>query len=113
MENLHESIGFRISELRRARGITQERLSEELDISIKHMSSVERGVSSLSLEKLIATGKYLDCTMDYLILGDEKTDGTDILPASILEILSSNDEYEKNILLEYLNLYSKIRNARH
>lgn len=109
MENLNTSIGNRISQLRKRQGLTQEKLAEELDISHKHISEVERGISSLSLEKLIDAGKRLDCTMDYLILGDEKKDGTGSLPASILSILSSNDEREKELLLEYINLYTKIR----
>ncbi len=109
MENLNTSIGNRISQLRKRQGLTQEKLAEELDISLKHVSEVERGISSLSLEKLIDAGKRLDCTMDYLILGDEKKDGTGSLPASILSILSSNDEREKELLLEYINLYTKIR----
>lgn len=109
MENLNTSIGNRISQLRKRQGLTQEKLAEELDISHKHVSEVERGTSSLSLEKLIDAGKRLDCTMDYLILGNEKKDGTDLLPASILSILSSNDEREKELLLEYINLYTKIR----
>ena len=108
MENLNKSIGNRISQLRRKRGLTQEQFAEEIDISIKHISAVERGTSSLSLEKLIEAGKHLDCTMDYLILGNEKKDGTDLLPASIQSILSSDDEKEKDLLLEYINLYSKI-----
>lgn len=108
MENLNKSIGNRISQLRRNRGLTQEQFAEEIDISIKHISAVERGTSSLSLEKLIEAGKHLDCTMDYLILGNEKKDGTDLLPASIQSILSSDDEKEKDLLLEYINLYSKI-----
>lgn len=109
MKDLNISIGDRISQLRRAHGITQEKLAEDIDISTKHMSAVERGASALSLEKLIDTGKYFDCTLDYLILGDEKADGTDSLPASILSILSSDDKKEKELLLEYINLYTKIR----
>ena len=108
MENLNKSIGNRISQLRRKQGLTQEKFAEELDISIKHISAVERGYSSLSLEKLIDTAKLLDCSLDYLILGDEKKDGTGLLPTSILSILSSDDEKEKELLLEYINLYTKI-----
>ena len=109
MENLNESIGKRISRLRKKQGLTQEKFAEEIDISIKHISAVERGTSSLSLEKLIDAAQHLDCTMDYLILGNEKKDGTDLLPSSILAILSSDDEKEKELLLEYLNLYNRIR----
>ena len=109
MENLNKSIGSRISQLRKNRGITQEKLAEEIDITTKHMSSVERGASSLSLEKLITAVKCLDCTLDYLILGDEQKNDTGSLPASILSILSSDDEKEKELLIEYINLYAKIR----
>ena len=109
MENLNDSIGKRISQLRKKQGLTQEQFAEEIDISIKHISAVERGASSLSLEKLIDAANHLDCTMDYLILGKTKKDGTDLLPASILSILSSDDEKEKELLLEYITLYTKIR----
>lgn len=108
MENLNKLIGSRISQLRRKQGLTQEKFAEELDISIKHISAVERGYSSLSLEKLIDTVKLLDCSLDYLILGDEKKDGIGLLPTSILSILSSDDEKEKELLLEYINFYTKI-----
>lgn len=46
-------MGARIAALRKENAITQEKLAEILDISVKHCSEVERGVSSLSLEKLI------------------------------------------------------------
>ncbi|MGN0425251.1 MAG: helix-turn-helix domain-containing protein [Acetatifactor sp.] len=107
MEGLNQEIGKRISQTRRLRGITQEKLAEELDITIKHMSSVERGVSSLSLEKLIELCSYFDCTLDYLILGTESN--INVLPPSILSILKSNNEQEINLLLEYLYLYEKLR----
>ena len=109
MKKNYNTIGSRISQLRGIRGITQEKLAEAIDVTPKHISGVECGTSSLSLEKLIETGKCLDCSLDYLILGDAKKDGTGLLPASILSILSSNDEKEKELLLEYINLFSKIR----
>lgn len=109
MDTLNKSIGNRISQLRRKQGLTQEKFAEEIDISIKHISAVERGFSSLSLEKLIDAGKILDCSLDYLILGEKKIDSTALLPPSILSILSSDDETEKELLLEYINLYNKIR----
>ena len=53
MNVLYQEIGGRIQELRRLHHLTQEDLAEKLDVSVKHISSVERGTSSLSLEKLI------------------------------------------------------------
>ena len=109
MENLNKSIGNRISQLRRNKKLTQEKFAEEMDISTKHVSEVECGASSLSLMKLIDASRHLDCSLDYLILGDEKKDGTGLLPASILSILTGDDEKEKELLLEYINLYGKLR----
>ena len=48
---LNVQIGKNIAALRKSQKMTQEELAEELNISIKHCSSVERGKSCLSLEK--------------------------------------------------------------
>lgn len=109
MDNLYQNIGQRISQLRKLRGITQERLAEELDVTIKHVSAVERGVSSLSLEKMIEISKILDCTLDYLILGEDYSNLSNKLPTSILNILNSKDNDEISLLLDYMNLYIKLR----
>lgn len=109
MHNINQDIGKRISTLRKSHGITQELLAENLDITIKHISSVERGISSLSLEKMIEVSRILDCTLDYLILGKKYENTTDKLPASILNILESGDESETSLLLDYMNLYTKLR----
>lgn len=106
MDGLYEDIGKRICSERKKQGLTQEQLAEKLDITIKHVSSVERGKSSLSIEKFIELTNILDCSLDYLIRGISYNN----LPASISTILSSNDETEKNYLYEYLKLYSKLRN---
>lgn len=109
MNNINESIGKRISTLRRQHGITQESLAEKLNITIKHISSVERGISSLSLDKMIEVSKLLDCTLDYLVLGKDYENVIDKLPASVLNVLNSKDENEISLLLDYMNLYGRLR----
>lgn len=109
MENLYQSIGKRICLLRRSQGLTQEKLAEALDITIKHISSVERGVSSLSLEKIIEVSMILNCTLDYLLLGEDHNKVMDRLPMSIIKILNSDNEEEILLLLDYLVMYDKLR----
>ena len=109
MDNLYQNIGQRISQLRKSRGITQEKLAEELDITIKHVSSVERGVSSLSLEKMIEICRFFDCTLDFLVLGEDCSNLLNKLPTSILDILNSKDNEEVSLLLDYMNLYIRLR----
>ncbi|MBR1851599.1 MAG: helix-turn-helix transcriptional regulator [Lachnospiraceae bacterium] len=109
MYNINQDIGKRISTLRKSHGITQASLAENLDITIKHISSVERGISSLSLDKMIEASKLLDCTLDYLVLGKDYENVIDKLPASVLNVLNSKDENEISLLLDYMNLYGRLR----
>lgn len=114
---LNTLIGARIAKLRKEHNMTQEQLAEKLDISIKHCSSVERGLSSLSLEKLIDVSKLFDVSLDFLVKGNSKSDFSleqiwSTLPQSITFLLTSNDETEINLFLEYLHLYAKLRNLR-
>ena len=109
MKDLQKDIGMRIALLRKNRSITQEALADNLGITIKHISSVERGLASLSLEKLVRTADILDCSMDYLILGS--TDPVNLIPHSIVEIYASDNDAEKELLTRYLLLYSQLRNS--
>ncbi|MBR3103807.1 MAG: helix-turn-helix transcriptional regulator [Lachnospiraceae bacterium] len=108
METMYTDIGYRIKELRHIHNMTQDQLAERMDISIKHMSAVERGVSSLSLEKLVQICKVLDCSLDYLILGKSLITAETYLPNTIIEILSSSDEEEKRMFLKYIEMYTQI-----
>ena len=48
------AIGQRIKQVRRDRGMTQERLAEALSVSVGYISQIERGVTKISLETLAA-----------------------------------------------------------
>lgn len=108
MKNLNEEIGKRISQLRKEKHMTQEQLAEKLDISIKHCSCVERGMASLSLERLIDLCDILDTTLDYLVRGNI-ADKKSKIPPSLIKTFSCSDEKELILLKEYWNLYLKIK----
>jgi len=57
MEDRKKLFGARIKELRKIRGLTQEELSEKMDISTNYLSSTERGKENPTFEKLM---KYSD-----------------------------------------------------
>lgn len=112
MDSLSIEIGKRISSLRKQNKITQEVLASMLDISEKHMSSVERGKSSLSLEKLVRAAEILDTDLNYLVLGKTYHNYAIPLPDSILSILEKDNEEELALLSEYLQLYKKLREGK-
>lgn len=62
-------LGKRIASRRKNLNISQETLADVLNISNNHISSIERGRSSLSLELFCGICTYLKVTPDYLLLG--------------------------------------------
>lgn len=111
MKQLNYDIGRRIALLRERDHMTQEQLSEILGISLKHCSSVERGLSSFSLEKLIHICEIFNITMDYLILGREKSDINNV-PTLCIDLFTHADAQEYQLLVEYLTLYDKVRKKK-
>ena len=102
-------MGERIAALRKAKHMTQENLAEYLDISIKHCSEVERGLTTLSMERLILLAKLYNCTLDHLILGSNSDDISFTFPATMIEIMRSDNEREKALLQRYLQMYEELR----
>ena len=65
--------GNRIRNLRKSRGITQERLAEELNISYESLRKIENGTRSASYGVLLDISKYFCVSTDYLLSGNEYT----------------------------------------
>jgi transcriptional regulator with XRE-family HTH domain len=56
---IKKRLGQRIAELRKAKGLTQEKLAEKADYSVEFISFVERGVHSPSIEGCARIAKAL------------------------------------------------------
>lgn len=63
-ESVEQLIGKRIQKLRKARGYTQMTFAEKVGISTNYLSDIERGNSSVRLEKLVVIINALDCSAD-------------------------------------------------
>lgn len=66
-ETFRQKIGKRIREERLRLNLTQEKLAEDVDLSMAYIGQVERGERSLTLENLIVVAKRLGVTVDYLL----------------------------------------------
>lgn len=71
-----ESIGGRLSRLRRERGITQVELAEILGVAQPMVSGYERGSLRLHGELIVELTKILDVTADQLLGLKETKNGT-------------------------------------
>ena len=99
MLELYKRIGKKIATLRKENSMTQEQLAEKLSITVKHCSSVERGLSSLSLEKLIYVADLFDVSLDYLVR-DFSDEEQEYIPQICLELFKDADNKERLLLKE-------------
>ena len=75
----YTALGKEIRELRRKRGLTQEKLAELADVSVPYISHLERGTKKPSLAVLIRLAEGLDVTVDRLLSGNQATDTIKVL----------------------------------
>ena len=61
--------GKRIKELRKAKGLTQEKLSEKIGISGQGLKMIECGINGARIDTFVYLAEVLDTTIDYLVLG--------------------------------------------
>ncbi|MEE1065967.1 MAG: helix-turn-helix transcriptional regulator [Acutalibacteraceae bacterium] len=69
MNDYKYEMGLRIKKQRKLKKFTQEQMAEQLGISVKHFSEVERGLTGLSIENLIKLSNILDVTIDHIVKG--------------------------------------------
>lgn len=86
--SLKQIFGNNLHSYRKLRGLSQEQLSERLDISVKHLSTMETGKVFASAELIEKIAQELDVSISALFYTpDEKSmDGSDLAKIdSILE----------------------------
>lgn len=61
------TLGDRIRETRKKRGLTQEQLAERLEISVEFIGQIERGLKLPSMQVFIKLIEVLNVSADYLL----------------------------------------------
>lgn len=90
----NETLGKRIAELRRQRGLTQDQLAEAMNVSPQAVSKWENDLSCPDITMLPGLADYFHVTIDFLMRG-EPTDEVRMVPA----------EQRKNVDDMILKLY--------
>lgn len=76
-ESVLVEIGKRISQTRKAQGLTQENLAEQIGLSMQSVSCIELGKKGVRPENLIKICEALEVSADYLLFGKRETAVTD------------------------------------
>lgn len=94
-------IGQRIRKIRKAHGLSQEILAEQVGISTTHMSHIETGNTKLSLPVLVALADTLEVHTDDLLYEHNRVDRSDAMDA-IMSVLDTCTTQQVKILKDVL-----------
>ena len=96
-------LGQRIREERLRLKLTQEQLSERIDVTASYLGAVERGEKSMTLEKLIALINVFGVSMDY-ILSDFIHPNVKDKDADLTELMKDMNEQQRILTVEIAKL---------
>lgn len=102
------AIGNNIKKYRKSKGFTQAQLAEMIDISTIHMSHMETGSVSMSLECLIKTCDSLDITPDDLLLGEYKLNSISATK-QLSRIMDNLTVDERKLIIDFAELLNKTK----
>ena len=97
-------IGRRIQIKRKELKLTQEKLSEIIDVSPSYISEIERGSSISSLATISKISNTLNISLDYLVFGINK----ETFSNTFSEILKTVPEKNQDL---YISLCENIANS--
>ena len=100
---MYPSIGKRIRQYRRERGMTQDELAEKTELSTNHLGAIERAEKNLTLANLINIANALDVTAD-MLLCDEIRNGYKIKASLITEKIEKLSPSDRDKVMQMLDI---------
>ncbi|WP_315080642.1 helix-turn-helix transcriptional regulator [uncultured Clostridium sp.] len=101
---IYEKLGNNIKLERLRLNLTQEQLSEKLDISTSYLGRIERGERNVPLDTLIRLAGILNVSIDYLLRDSIHKNNTDVLNYEINQLISGLSDSEQNVILDMVRL---------
>lgn len=95
----YKVIGSRIKEARKAKNMTQENLSEKIDVSVAFLSRIERGNSHVNLKRLNQICDILEVSEGYVLNGADSTK-ENYLDQEFSELLKNCSSEKQKLIYE-------------
>jgi len=99
---IKELIGRRIRELRKARGLTIERLAELAHIGEKYLGDIERGKENPTVATIEKLARALEVQMHQILHYEHVLAGEKNLRRRIIQILDTCNEGELQLFLKFV-----------
>lgn len=110
----YELLGKHIREHRKKKKYTLEQLAEKLDVSTTFIGQIERAKGVPSLETLVKIANVLEVSADSLLFGDlNNKSGNSVFVERVEELTENFTPYEKELLLENIEILKKIKDNAH
>jgi HTH-type transcriptional regulator, cell division transcriptional repressor len=104
-------VGTAIAEQRRARGLTQAKLAEMIDLEQEAISRWERGTRVPTLHRLQQLSDALDCSVDQLLQRGSKR--ADDQMAMIADALEGLDNDERLLVVNFVQQLAEMLRTKH
>ncbi|AJK45302.1 helix-turn-helix domain-containing protein [Burkholderia plantarii] len=104
-------VGTAIAEQRRARGLTQAKLAEMIDLEQEAISRWERGTRMPTLHRLQQLSDALDCSVDQLLQRGSKRPDDQL--AMIADALGGLDSDERELVVNFVQQFADMLKAKH
>lgn len=99
----YKILGTKIKEARENKGYTQEELAERLNLSVQHVSVIERGKKSPRLETFINIANELEVDANYL-LGSLLNKSVQVTSNELYDALKHVSDKEKKRILRVVEV---------
>lgn len=99
-------IGERLKKARLAKGLTQENLAEDLNISIAYLSRIETGTTKINLKRLSEICKLLDIS-EAKILSGVSDDSQNYLNDDLNNLLKNCSPEKQRLIYKIANIISE------
>jgi transcriptional regulator with XRE-family HTH domain len=107
MRKTKELLGARIKELRRAKGLSQDKLSEKVDIDPKHLSRIEVGGSFPSLDTLANLAEALKVELKDFFEFAHKAENPRELKGTLNSLMKEATEEELRMVVKVLRAITR------
>ncbi|KVN86149.1 XRE family transcriptional regulator [Burkholderia ubonensis] len=104
-------VGTAIAEQRRARGLTQAKLAEMIDLEQEAISRWERGTRMPTLHRLQQLSDALDCSVDQLLQRGSKRPDDQL--AMIADALDGLDSDERELVVNFVQQFTDMLKSKH
>ncbi len=99
-------IGERIKNARKEKNMTQEKLAEQIGVSIAFLSRIERGNSQVNIKRLSQICKILDLT-EGEILNGSSNESNSYLNDEFAKLLSNCSSEQQKLIYEVAKVIAK------